>query len=93
MSRVSELKKKWMKDPEFRQEYEALETEFSIVRMLIDAMQKANLTQEEVAKRMQTRQNVIARLESGKANPSIATLRKYAKATGTKLTMQMSHTE
>ena len=70
MSKISELKKKWMKNPKFREEYEALETEFSIVRMLIDARQKANLTQEEVAKRMKTRQNVIARLESGKANPS-----------------------
>jgi transcriptional regulator with XRE-family HTH domain len=34
---------------------------------------------------MKTSQTAIARLESGRGNPSLKTLRKYAKATGTKL--------
>ena len=89
MTRVSELKKKWMKNPKFREEYDALEGEFAIAEMLIKARAKANLTQDEVAKRMKTKQTVIARLEGGRHKPSIATLQKYAEATGTKLRMVM----
>ena len=34
---------------------------------------------------MDTSQPAIARLEGGKANPSLATLRRFAKVTGTRL--------
>ena len=48
---VDDLHKKWMKDPEYRREYEALGEEFSLAAALIDARTRAGLTQEEVAKR------------------------------------------
>ncbi len=53
--------------------------------MLIDARAGAGLSQAEVAKKMDTSQPAIARLEGGKANPSLATLRCFAKVTGTRL--------
>ena len=46
-----ELHKKWMKDPEFRREYEKLEPEFQIARALIDARVKKKMTQAEIAKK------------------------------------------
>lgn len=76
---------KWRKKPSFVAAYEALSEEFAIAEALIDARAKANLRQEDVARRMKTSQTAIARLESGRGNPSLKTLRKYAKATGTKL--------
>lgn len=76
---------KWRKNPSYVKAYAALSDEFAIAEALIDARAKANLRQEDVARRMKTSQTAIARLESGRGNPSLSTLRKYAKATGTKL--------
>ena len=84
MSKISNLKKKWMKNPEVSKAYKQLEPEFEIAHALIAARVEAGLTQDEVAKRMGTAQSVIARLEGGRTLPSIKTLYRYAKATGTK---------
>jgi len=84
-TRVDDLHKEWMKDSEYRREYEALEEEFSLTAALIAARARAGLTQEEVAQRMKTTQAVIARLESGGSKPSTRTLERYARATGTRL--------
>jgi ribosome-binding protein aMBF1 (putative translation factor) len=83
--RISTLAKKWMKDPAFRREYEALEEEFALASAMIDARARARLTQAQVAKRMSTTQTVVARLESGRFKPSTRTLERYAHATGHRL--------
>ena len=74
-----------MEDASFRAAYDALDEEFAFAAQIIGARAKANLTQEELAQRMNTTQSAIARLESGRTAPSTTTLRKFAKATGTKL--------
>ena len=84
MTTLSELKKEWMKDPAFKNEYEALAPEFAVAKALIGARVKAGLTQSEVAERMGTTQSVIARLEGGTSLPSMKTLFRYAEATGTR---------
>jgi ribosome-binding protein aMBF1 (putative translation factor) len=75
----------WRKDPAFREAYEALEDEFALAAQVIEARARAGLTQAELAERMGTSQSAVARLESGKAHPSVATLEKLAQATGSKL--------
>lgn len=75
----------WHKDPEYVREYEALEPEFALASAVIGARARAGLTQAELAERMGTSQSAVARLESGKARPSVATLEKLAKATGSRL--------
>ena len=75
----------WRKDPEYVREYEALEQEFALASAVIGARTRAGLTQVELAERMGTSQSAVARLESGKARPSVATLEKLADATGSKL--------
>src|SRR5689334_6309969 len=82
---VDELHKKWVKNPKYRHEYQALEEEFSLSAALIEARSRAGLTQEQVAQRMKTTQAVVARLEGGGSMPSTRTLEKYAKATRTRL--------
>ncbi|HSZ73699.1 MAG TPA: helix-turn-helix transcriptional regulator [Rhizomicrobium sp.] len=82
--------KKQLKDPEFKKEYDALEEEFALARTLIGARAKAKLTQEEVARRMGTSQSAVARMESGRAMPSTASLRKYAHAVGRKLKVALA---
>ncbi len=76
---------KWRKDSEFREAYEALEEEFALAAQVIEARARAGLTQAELAERMGTSQSAVARLESGVGKPSVATLEKLAKATGSKL--------
>jgi transcriptional regulator with XRE-family HTH domain len=85
MSRIRDLHTGWMDDPAYRKEYDALEGEFALAAALIRARANAGLTQEELAKRMGTKQEVVARWEGGKVLPSTRTLARLAKATGTRL--------
>lgn len=84
MTKFADIKKRWSKDPAFRREYDALQEEFDIALELIRARARAGLTQTQVAERMGTTQSVVARLESGAAKPSLRTLERYARATGTR---------
>src|SRR5438874_8366327 len=85
MTKLSDLNKKWMKDPEFRREYDALEEEFAFILEVAKARRRAGLSQAELAERMKTTQSTIARLESGRGLPSTRTLGRFAKATGYRL--------
>jgi len=85
MTRVRDLHAEWMQDPAYRAAYDELEPEFALAQALIVARVKAGLTQEELAQRMQTTQSAVARLEGGRVHPSIRTLARFAKATGTHL--------
>ena len=64
MSNVRELHEKWRRDPEYREAYDELGPEFELARVLIEARTNAGLTQAQLAKRMETTQSVVARLES-----------------------------
>ena len=85
MARISDMHKKWMKEPKYRKAYEALEEEFVLASAVIDARNRAGLTQQELARRMGTTQPVVARLESGGTRPSMRPLERLAKATGSRL--------
>ena len=85
MSKATDLHEKWSRDPDYRAAYEKLRPEFALARSLIEARNRAGLTQSELARRMKTTQSVVARLESGRAHPSTKTLEKVARATGTQL--------
>jgi DNA-binding XRE family transcriptional regulator len=82
---VQEVFKEWENDPAFRAEYDSLEDEFTLATALIKARDAAHMTQEDVAKAMGTSQEAIARLESGKSQPSTRTLQRFARATGMRL--------
>ena len=87
MTKLKELKKRFMEDPEFREEYARVDEEYALVEALLRARTTAKLTQADVARRLGTTQSAIARLEGGQVSPSFATLRRYAEATGTRLTV------
>ena len=75
-----EHKKQLMKDPEFRKEYEALEPEYQLAATLIRLRLAKGLTQEELARVLNTKQASIARLESGSSLPSLTMVKKVAEA-------------
>ncbi len=85
MTKISDLHKKWMKDPAYRKEYEGTEEEFALMAAVAKARMRSGLSQAELAKRMKTTQSTIARLESGRGMPSTRTLGRFAKATGHRL--------
>ena len=87
MTRLMDLKKRLMEDPEFRKEYARVDEEFELIEALVRARTAAKLTQAELARRLGTTQSAVARLEGGRVSPSFATLRRYADATGTRLTV------
>lgn len=78
-----------MNDPEYARRYQDQEEEFNIARELIQARTRTGLTQEEVARRMGTTQSAVARMESGKPVPSLRSLQRYAKATGSKVKISL----
>jgi transcriptional regulator with XRE-family HTH domain len=85
MARISDMHKKWMEEPRYRKAYAALEEEFVLASAAIDVRNRAGLTQEALARKMGTTQPVVARLESGRGRPSMRTLDRLAKATGSRL--------
>ena len=86
---LSELKKKWQRDPAFRKEYDVLKPEFALARQMIAARSRAGLSQAEVARRMKTTQSTIARLEGGGTLPSLNSLTRYAQAIGHRVDVRL----
>lgn len=89
-----QLVKKLMRRPGVRAEVERIEREEAVLLdALLKARQEAGLTQAQVAERMGTQAPAVARLErslaTGKHSPSIATLRRYAKACGRRLVLRV----
>jgi ribosome-binding protein aMBF1 (putative translation factor) len=82
---VEEAFQRWEHNPAFQAAYDALDDEFALASALIKARAGADMTQEQVAKAMGTTQAVVARLESGRVQPSTRTLERFARATRTRL--------
>jgi transcriptional regulator with XRE-family HTH domain len=85
----AKLEKAVMSDTESLAAYEVFRLQYELAEYLKKLREKAHLTQEEVAEKMDTHKPVISRLESVSANakhlPSLLTLIKYADAVGCQL--------
>jgi len=68
--------------------------EFALLDLLLKARHEAGLSQAQVAERMGTQAPAVARLEralaTGRHSPSMATLRKYARACGKRLVVDVT---
>ncbi len=94
MSNVSisfeEMKKDLLKDDEFKTEYEKLKPRYEAIEQIIKARKEQNMTQAELAKRVETQKSNISRLESGTYNPSLDFLTKVSEALGKSLSVQLN---
>lgn len=88
MDDFEKLKKRLMKNPAFRKEYEATRLERGIARAVIRARMERGLTQKQLAEKLHTRQSVISRLESMNTTPSLTFLKRLAQALNTTLQVQ-----
>jgi DNA-binding XRE family transcriptional regulator len=89
MTNFAKLKKLVLSNAKVKAEYEAQTPEFDVAKELIAARVRAGLTQDELAERMCTTQSTIARIESGRAMPSMRTLTRYAEATGSRAVVRL----
>ncbi|WP_417531187.1 helix-turn-helix domain-containing protein [Marinobacter lipolyticus] len=85
---LKQFKQKALNNPEIRKEYDALQEEFSLIDQLITMRTKADLTQEDVARKLGTNKSNISRLERGRSNPSWRTLNRYAAACGFRVKLE-----
>ncbi len=95
MQTHDQLIKKLIKRPGVKAEVERIEREEAVLLdTLLKARHDAGLTQAQVAERMGTQAPAVVRLErslaTGKHSPSIATVRKYVKACGKNLVLQVA---
>ncbi|NTV32463.1 MAG: helix-turn-helix transcriptional regulator, partial [Deltaproteobacteria bacterium] len=86
-----ELKSRALARGDVRAEFDKLEEEFAFLDEFLKARAAAGMSQAEMAERMGTTQSAVARLESGsgKHSPSLATLRKYARALGYRVDLRL----
>jgi predicted transcriptional regulator len=91
MKTLKTLKTELLARPGVRAEYEAQADEFAMARELIAARTRAGLTQTDVAERMGTTQSTVARLEGGKATPSLRSVQRYARAIGCRAVVRLEH--
>lgn len=83
-------KKEALKDPILKTEYDRLQPEFAMIQAMIDARRRKGVTQKILAKKIGTKQSVISRLESGRANPSIGFLKRLAEALNARLEVRFA---
>ncbi len=69
-----------LKDEEFKQEWENLELRYAVIKQLIKLRNSYNLSQAELAKKLNTTQAVISRIENGTVNIGIDFIERLAKA-------------
>ena len=88
MTKFNDYLNEQMKDPAFKEEWDALEPEFSIMQAMIDARKASGLTQKQLSERTGIAQADISKLESGNANPSLKTLQRLAAGMGMKVKVE-----
>ena len=83
--RFEDVLEKELQDAEFRAEYERLAPALEVAKLRA----LRGLTQKELARMVGTWQPSIARLESGKKEPSLSFLRRVAEALGGQLEIRI----
>ena len=83
----SEMKKELLANPKISKHYDELESEYELIRSVIDKRLQRKMSQSELAKKVGTGQSAISRLESGEYNPSMKFLQKIARALEARLTI------
>lgn len=81
--------KKRLKDPKFKKAWKESEPEYLLARQIIEKRMKKRMSQRDLAKKSNTTQAVICRIESMNANPSIELLKKISHGLGSHLNIRV----
>lgn len=85
-----EHKKELMKSSEFRQAVADLKPEYEAANAMIKARIKHDLTQKELAMKMNTKQSVISRVENMQTTPSLSFLKRFVGVFGGEIHLRFS---
>jgi ribosome-binding protein aMBF1 (putative translation factor) len=77
------------RDPEFAEGLESGYAELKVGFLLRQAREKAGLTQEQVAERLETKKSAISRIENSAGSIRFSTLERYARAIGWQLSLEL----
>jgi ribosome-binding protein aMBF1 (putative translation factor) len=77
------------RDPEFAENLESGYADFKVGALLRQAREKAGLTQEQVAERLETKKSAISRIERSAGSIRFSTLERYARAIGWHLALEL----
>jgi transcriptional regulator with XRE-family HTH domain len=83
LKKYTEERKK--RDPEFAYGYDEGYEQFKIGMMIREARESAGLSQEELAKRLQTKKTAISRIENHAEDIKLSTLERVASSLGKRL--------
>lgn len=86
--KLQEMKDKILENPEARAEYERLKPQYDLVRSVLEARKKTNLTQQQLADITGINRADISKLENGNANPTLALLQRLADGMGMSLKLE-----
>ena len=78
-----------LKDLEFKKEWDNLELRYAVIKQLIKIRNTYNLSQAQLAERLNTTQAVISRIENGTVNIGIDFIEKLAKAFDKKIEFRL----
>ncbi|QQS31685.1 MAG: helix-turn-helix transcriptional regulator [Acidobacteriota bacterium] len=91
---MSDLKKYISKrkkaDAEFAKDYEKGFENFKIGVLLRQARESSGITQEQVAEKLRTNKSAISRIENHSDDIRLSTLRKYARALGKDIRLEIA---
>ena len=88
MRTFNDMLDKQMQNEDFRKEYEAIQPEMDVIRVIVDARNSQNLTQKELAERTGINQADISKIENGTRNPSLNLLKRLADGMGMALKIE-----
>lgn len=83
-------KREALKNPKIKAEYDKQQPEFAVIEAVLKARREKGLTQAQLAKKIDSKQSVISRLEKGNANPTLSFLKKIAEALNTHLEIRFT---
>ncbi|MDY6832170.1 MAG: helix-turn-helix transcriptional regulator [Thermodesulfobacteriota bacterium] len=84
------IKKRKAEDKAFAKGFDSGYEQFKIGVMLKLAREEAGLTQEELAKRLNTKKSAISRIENHAEDIKLSTLEKFANALGKQLELKVA---
>ncbi len=84
------VEKRMRTDAEFAEGFEIGYANFKIGVVLRQARESAGLTQEEVARRLNTTKSAISRIENHADDVRLSTLKRYAEAVGANLQIKLA---
>ncbi len=91
---MSDLQKLYCKtkniDKEFAKDYDKGFENFKIGAMLRQARESEGITQEKIARKLNTKKSAISRIENHSEDIRLSTLRKYAEALGKEIRLEIA---